>query len=144
FNKAVNAATITTTTFTLRAAGAAANVPATVTLDATGTIASLTHTTALATPTVYTAPLARTVTDAVGNALGTNIVWSFSTDVAPTVIAQSPTPDATRVPPSSPTRRSSDLAVNAATITTTTFTLRAAGAAANVPAIVTLDATGTI
>src|SRR5207245_7666150 len=36
FSTAMNAATITTATFSLRAAGAAANVPATVTLDEIG------------------------------------------------------------------------------------------------------------
>src|SRR5437899_6351929 len=65
--------------FSLRAAGAAANVPATVTLDATGTIATLTPTSPLALGTVYTATVSGTVTDVVGIALGTNVAWSFTT-----------------------------------------------------------------
>src|SRR2546425_223675 len=144
FNKAMNAAPITTTPFPLRAAGPAANVPATVTLDATGTIATLTLTAPLATGTVYTATVAGTVTDAVGNALGTNIVWSFSTDVAPTVIARSPAPGATGVPLITNVTVTFNKPMNAASITPATFALRAAGAAANVPATVTLDATGTL
>jgi len=75
----MNAATITTATFSLRAAGAAANVPATVTLDATGTIATLTPTTPLAAGTVFTATVAGTVTNAASTALGANVVWSFTT-----------------------------------------------------------------
>src|SRR3989442_7586600 len=73
------AATITTASFTRRAAGAAVNVSATVTLDATGTIATLTPTSPLALGTVYTATVSGTVTDVVGTALGTNVAWSFTT-----------------------------------------------------------------
>src|SRR3989442_14176860 len=90
FSKPMNAASITTATFTLRAAGAAANVPATVTLDATGTIATLTPTTPLALGTLYTATVAATVTDVAGTALGTNSVWSFTTDLTTVVTGQTP------------------------------------------------------
>src|SRR5205807_8045543 len=79
FSKPMAAASITTASFTLRAAGAAADVPATVTLDATGTIATLTPTSPLALGTVYTATVSGTVTDVVGTALGTNVAWSFTT-----------------------------------------------------------------
>src|SRR5437899_1031168 len=140
----MNAATITTATFTLRAAGAAVNVPATVTLNAAGTIATLTPTAPLALGTVYTATVAGTVTDVAGTALGANSVWSFTTDTAPTVIAQAPPPSATGVVPSTTVTATFSKPMAAATITTASFTLRAAGAAANVPATVTLDATGTI
>src|SRR5207244_1899846 len=73
FSTAMNAATITTATFSLRAAGAAANVPATVTLDATGTIATLTPTTPLAAGTVFTATVAGTVTSAAGTAMAAHV-----------------------------------------------------------------------
>src|SRR5207253_6178081 len=99
-SKPIAAATITTATFTLRAAGAAANVPATVTLNAAGTIATLTPTAPLALGTVYTATVSGTVTDVAGTTLGADSVWSFTTDTAPTVIAQAPTPNATGVVPS--------------------------------------------
>src|SRR5437899_12116548 len=94
----MTAATITTATFTLRAAGAAANVPATVTLDATGTIATLTPTSLLVPSTVYTATVAATVTDVVGTPIGADATWSFTTDVAPTVTAQAPKTGARSVP----------------------------------------------
>src|SRR5437660_3843727 len=144
FSKPMNAATITTATFTLRAAGAAANVPATVIVNAAGTIATLTPTTPLAAGTVYTATVASTVADTVGNPLGTAFVWSFTTDVAPTVIARSPAPGAINVPLNTTVTATFSKPMAAASITTASFTLRAAGAAADVPATVTLDATGTI
>src|SRR2546425_320376 len=144
FSKPMNAATITTATFTLRAAGAAANVPATVTLNAAGTIATLTPTAPLALGTVYTATVSGTVTDVAGTTLGADSVWSFTTDTAPTVIAQAPTPNATGVVPSTTVTATFSKPMAAASITTASFTLRAAGAAANVPATDTLDATGTI
>src|SRR5205807_8688951 len=150
----MNAASITTTTFTLRAAGAAVNVPAIVTLNAAGTIATLTPSigvvngiviaSPLAAGTIYTATVAGIVTDAAGTALGADSVWSFTTDAAATVIAQSPTPNATGVPANTTVTATFSKPMNAASIVPTTFTLRAAGAAANVPATVTLDATGTI
>src|SRR5205807_1994377 len=117
--------------------------PATVTLDATGTIATLTPTGPLALGTVYTATVVGSVTDVAGTALGANSVWSF-TPTSLAVIAESPAPGATGVALNTTVTATFNKAVNAATITTTTFTLRAAGAAANVPAIVTLDAAGTI
>src|SRR5207253_2597147 len=144
FSKPMNAATITTATFTLRAAGAAANVPATVALNAAGTIATLTPTSPLTAGTVYTATVAATVADTIGTPLGTASVWSFTTSAAPTVIAQAPPNGATNVPLTTTVTATFSKPMNAATITTATFTLRAAGAAANVPATVTLNAAGTI
>src|SRR5207302_1889110 len=93
---------------------------------------------------IYTATVASTVADTVGNPLGTNFVWSFTTDVAPTVIARSPAPGASNVPLNTTVTATFSKPMASATITTASFTLRAAGAAADVPATVTLDATGTI
>src|SRR5207245_2683312 len=140
FSKPMNAATITTATFTLRAAGAAANVPATVIVNAAGTIATLTPTSPLVAGTVYTATVAATVTDTIATPLGTASVWSFTPDDAPTVTAHSPPtlPDA--LPIYTTVSATFSKPMNAATITTATFTLRAAGAAANVPATVTVNA----
>src|SRR5207245_785047 len=144
FSKAMNAATITTSTFRLRAAGSTADVPATVTVNAAGTLATLTPSSPLAAGTVYTATVAAAVTDTSGTPLGADSLWSFTTDVAPTVTAQAPAPGATGVPlnttvtatfskPMNPTRRSSDL-----------FRLRAAGSTADVPATVIVNTAGTL
>src|SRR5207245_1966647 len=144
FSKPMNAASITTATFSLLAAGAATPVHATVTVNAAGTIATLTPTSPLALGTVYTATVAGTVTDAIATPLGANVVWSFTTDVAPTVTAQAPPNGATGVPLTTAVTATFSKPMNAATITTATFTLRAAGAAANVPATVTVNAAGTV
>src|SRR3989442_15802232 len=85
FSKAMNAATITTATFRLRAAGSTADVPAMVTVNAAGTVATLTPSSPLGAGTVYTATVAGSVTDAIGTPLGADSLWSFTTDVAPTV-----------------------------------------------------------
>src|SRR3989449_93188 len=144
FSKAMNAATITTATFRLRAAGSTADVPATVTVNAAGTLATLTPSSPLGAGTVYTATVAGSVTDAIGTPLGADSLWSFTTDVAPTVTVQAPAPGATGVPLNTTATASFSKAMNAATITTATFRLRAAGSTADVPATVTVNAAGTL
>src|SRR3989454_234681 len=94
----MNAATITTATFRLRAAGSTADVPATVTVNAAGTLATLTPSSPLVQGTVYTATVAAAVTDAIGTPLRADSLLSFTTHVAPTVAAHAPTPGATGVP----------------------------------------------
>src|SRR5207245_950258 len=98
FSKAMNAASITTSTFRLRAAGSTADVPATVTVNAAGTVATLTPSSPLAAGTVYTATVAAAVADPAGIRLVAPLIWSFTTNVAPTVTAQAPAPGATGVP----------------------------------------------
>src|SRR2546426_587251 len=119
----MNAASITTSTFRLRAAGSTADVPATVTVNAAGTLATLTPSSPLAAGTVYTATVAAAVTDTSGTALGADSLWSFTTDVAPTVTAQAPAPGATGVPLNTTVTATFSKAMNAATITTSTFRL---------------------
>src|SRR3989454_95453 len=140
----MNAASITTSTFRLRAAGSTADVPATVTVNAAGTLATLTPSSPLAAGTVYTATVAAAVTDTSGTALGADSLWSFTTDVAPTVTAQAPAPGATGVPLNTTVTATFSKAMNAASITTSTFRLRAAGSTADVPATVTVNAAGTL
>src|SRR3989441_50939 len=143
-SQAMNAATITTATFRLRAVGSTADVPAMVTVNAAGTLATLTPSSPLGAGTVYTATVAGSVTDIAGTALGTNVAWSFTNDVAPTVTAQAPTPNATGVGISTTVTVAFSKPMNAASITTATFRLRAAGSAADVPATVTVNAAGTV
>src|SRR2546425_9225737 len=132
----MNAAAITTATFVLRAAGSTADVSATVTVNAAGTVATLTPSSPLGAGTVYTATVAGSVTDAIGTPLGADSLWSFTTDVAPTVTAQAPAPGATGVPLNTTATASFSKSMNAASITTATFRLRAAGSTADVPATV--------
>src|SRR5207245_2400368 len=98
FSKAMNAATITTATFRLRAAGSTADVPATVTVNAAGTLATLTPSSPLGAGTVYSATVAGRVTDATLFPYTALFRSSFTTNVAPTVTAQAPAPGATGVP----------------------------------------------
>src|SRR3989454_1105161 len=144
FSKGMNAATITTATFRLRAAGSTADVPAMVTVNTAGTLATLTPSSLLGAGTVYTATVTAAVTDAIGTPLGADSLWSFTTDVAPTVTVQAPAPGATGVPLNTTVTASFSKAMNAATITTATFRLRAAGSTADAPATVTVNAAGTL
>src|SRR5437870_11236465 len=83
------AATITTASVRVPAAGSTGDVPATVTVNAAGTLATLTPSSPLGAGTVYTATVTAAVTDAIGTPLGADSLWSFTTDVAPTVTARS-------------------------------------------------------
>src|SRR3989454_4208580 len=94
----MNAATITTATSRLRAAGSTADVPAMVTVNAAGTVATLTPSSPLVQGTVYTATVTAAVTDAIGTPLRAHSLWCFNTDVAPTVTAQAPAPSAPGLP----------------------------------------------
>src|SRR5207244_2141596 len=123
FSKAMNAATITTATFRLRAAGSTADVPATVTVNAAGTLATLTPSSPLGAGTVYTATVTAAVTDAIGTPLGADSLWSFTTNVAPTVTALFPSPALFRSPLNTTVTASFSKAMNAASITTATFRL---------------------
>src|SRR2546427_13949 len=129
----MNAASITTSTFRLRPAGGTADVPAAVTVNTAAPLATLTPSSPLAAGTVYTATVAAAVTDTSGTALGADSLWSFTTDVAPTVTAQAPAPGATGVPLNTTVTATFTKAMNAASITTSTFRLRAAGSTADVP-----------
>jgi hypothetical protein len=81
FSEGMNAATITTSTFTVRNPGGSV-VAATVSYNATTNVATLTPTAALAPSTTYTATVtggASGVKDLAGNALVSDVVWSFVT-----------------------------------------------------------------
>jgi uncharacterized protein DUF4082/concanavalin A-like lectin/glucanase superfamily protein/Big-like domain-containing protein/fibronectin type III domain protein len=93
FSEAMNTATITASTFQLRNA-ANAVIAATVTYDATSRVATLTPA-ALLTPDIYRSLVrggATGVKDLAGNALASDVVWSFSTidTIAPAVTAAAP------------------------------------------------------
>jgi Ice-binding-like/Bacterial Ig-like domain len=78
FSKAMNPATINTSTFTLSGPGGA--VAGIVTLDSTGTVATFTPPAASLTPsTTFTATITTGVADTFGNHLAANFVWSFTT-----------------------------------------------------------------
>src|SRR2546425_325046 len=123
----MKAASITTATIRPRAAGSTADVPASLTFNPAGSLATLTPSSPLVQGTVYTATVTAAVTDAIGTPLGADSLWSFTTNVPPTVTVQAPAPGATGVPLNTTVTASFSKAMNAATITTATFRLRAAG-----------------
>src|SRR2546428_398646 len=132
----MNAASITTSTFRLRAAGSTADVPATVRVNTAGPLATPAASSPLAAGTVYTATVAAAVTDTIGTALGADSLWSFTTDVAPTVTAQAPAPGATGVPLKTNVSAPVTNAINAASITSSPSRLRAPASTAHAPATV--------
>ncbi len=83
FDEAINPATFTASTFTLRADGASGNVPAAVT--ASGKTSTLNPNANLAPGTRYTVTVAGSVADAAGNPLGAAQTWSFTTGTSVTV-----------------------------------------------------------
>src|SRR2546427_310641 len=108
-----------------------------VTVNAAGTLATLTPSSPLVQGTVYTATVTAAVTDAIGTPLGADSLWSFTTDVALTVTAQAPAPGATGVPLNTTVTATFSKAMNAASITTATFCLRAAGNPPDLPSFPT-------
>ncbi len=125
FSEAMNVATITTATFTLRQG--ATPVPGAVTYA--GTVATLNPTNDLAANTVLTATITTGARDMAGNALAVNKTWSFTTGAppdatAPAVSSTVPADLATGVAINRNITATFSEAMDVATITTATFTLR--------------------
>ena len=78
FSKAMNPATITTTTFTLTGASAA-SVSGQVTYNTVTNVATFTPSASLAPNTSFTATITTGVADTFGNPLAANKVWTFMT-----------------------------------------------------------------
>jgi hypothetical protein len=79
FSKAMNPATINTTTFTVASSGA--SVSGQVTYNAASKIATFTPTGGLASSTTYTATITTGAADTFGNSLAANFVWTFTTSL---------------------------------------------------------------
>ena len=121
FSAPMDPLTITSTTFTVKQG--AASVSGAVTY--TGNVASFKPTTALTSGTVYTATITTGVKNVSGIALASNYVWSFTTGtlVAPTVVSTDPLNLATGVALNKVITANFSEAMNATTITTSSFTL---------------------
>jgi hypothetical protein len=134
FSSAMNSSTINGNTFTLTGPGAVA-VTGTVSYVAAGSVATFTPAVSLAANTTYVATITTGSQDLTGTALAANYVWTFTTAVAPDttrpiVIATNPVNGATGVPFNQQVTATFSKAMNAATITTNSFTLTGPGAAA--------------
>src|SRR2546425_793526 len=134
FSKAMNAASITTSTFRLRAAGSTADVPATVTVNTAGTLATRTPSSPPAAGTSSPRTVAAAVTDPIGTALGADFFLYLSADVGELLTSPTRRPSDLGVPLNTTVTATFSKAMNAASITTSTFRLRAAGSTADVPA----------
>jgi hypothetical protein len=133
FSEAMNSATITTATFTLAGPGATA-VAGAVTYVAGSDTAIFAPTANLTASTLYTATITTGAMNPQGNALPANFVWTFTTGTttqtsAPTIISTNPANGATAVPLNQKVLATFSTAMNAATISGTTFTLTGPGAA---------------
>ena len=127
FSKPMTAATITTTSFSL-ACPAGTPTAATVAYAATTRIATLTPTVALPPNTLCTATISTAVQDTTGIAMVSSRVWSFLTaplvdTTRPTVILNAPASGAVGVATNSKVTATFSEAMNAATLTGTSFTL---------------------
>ena len=141
FNEVMNATTINASTFTLTAAGGTA-VTGNVSYSAGSSTAVFTPASPLAYNTVYTATITTGVQNPAGTALGANDTWSFTTAAgpAPTVTAVTPGNGSTGVAAGTTVTAAFSEAMNALTITASTFTLTPQGGAP-VSATVSYNAT---
>jgi len=129
FSEAMNAATVTNTTFTLQQG----ITPVTGTVSYVSGMATFAPATNLTTNTLYTATITTGATDLDGNALASDFVWSFTTGAStdtnqPTVIATNPTNTATNVAINQTVNATFSKAMDPTTITTANFTLTGPGA----------------
>jgi O-glycosyl hydrolase len=88
FNEPMNAATLTTSTFTLTATGFPA-ITGTVTYNTGTQTATFTPSPALAPSTAYTATITTGAQGATGAALASNYTWTFTTSNTPSAVAVS-------------------------------------------------------
>ena len=124
FSEAMNSATITTATFTLMQGTSFVSG----TVSYTGTTATFTPSSNLAANTIYTATITTGAKDAEGSALAQNYVWNFTTGAAavvtpPNVSYTDPANAATSVALNQKIAATFSVAMDATTITASTFTL---------------------
>src|SRR5205814_348570 len=125
FSRAMDASTITGSSFTLTPSGGS---PVTATVSYSGTTATLTPTATLANNTTYTATLSTAVKASDGVALASSYNWSSTpVNAPPTVTANTPASNATGIAVNVAPTATFSRAMNATTITNSSFTLTPAG-----------------
>ncbi len=120
FSGAMDPATINSSTFTLTQGTTV--IPGAVAY--TGITATFTPTSALAGNTVYTSTVTTGAKDLAGNAIAANKVWSFTTVVLPVVNSTDPIQNAIGVARNKVVALTFSEAMDGATITASTFTLK--------------------
>ncbi|MBI4649974.1 Ig-like domain-containing protein [Candidatus Desantisbacteria bacterium] len=121
FNETMDSTTITTSNFTI-------DNSVTGSIKYNGTSATYTPSVNLSANTKYTATITTGVKDAAGNTLASNYIWSFTTGTAPdttgpTVASTTPLDNAVDIALNSLITATFDEAMNASTITSSSFTL---------------------
>src|SRR5207245_2289709 len=124
-SRAMDASTLTASSCTLSGTGGA--VAASVRYNAATLTATLTPSASLANNTLYTAALDTTVKAADGVALASAVSWSFTTvnsNLPPTVTSVSPAAGSINVSRTTKVTATFSVAMDATTITATSFTLK--------------------
>jgi len=131
----MNTTTINTSTFTVTGPS---GVPVTGTVMYSGTTATFTPATPLASSAVYTATITAGAKDPAGNGLAANFAWTFTTGTPPVVISTNPLNGAINVPINQKVTATFSEAMNSATVmAAATFTVAVASGGAGVPGTVT-------
>jgi len=134
FSEAMNATTISTSTFTVTASSG----PVTGVVTYSGTTATFTPSAALAASTVYTGTITTGAADPLGNHLASNFVWTFTTGTIPSVISTNPLNGTTNVAINQKVTATFSEAMNSGTVTAAaTFTLAVTTGGAAVAGTVT-------
>jgi hypothetical protein len=140
FSRVMDPATITGSTFKLTGPGVT-SVAGAVTYA--GTTATFTPTALLVANTLYTATITTGAKDPSGSALAANFVWTFTTDVAPSVVSTVPANGASGVAINTTVTATFSRAMNASTINSATFTLAGPGGTAVAGAVTYAGTTAT-
>ncbi|MFP5206620.1 MAG: Ig-like domain-containing protein [Acidobacteriota bacterium] len=140
FSQAMNAGSLTSSTFTVTAQGGGA-VAGAVTYNAATMTAAFAPAASLAYNTQYTATVTTGASASSGAMLAGNVSWNFTTQKAPvpTIASTAPVSGATNVAVNSAVTVTFGMAMNASTITSSTFTVTPQGGSA-LAGTVTYDA----
>ena len=127
FNKPMDPASIKANTFTLSAPDGSAVSASVIGYDAANRIAQFNPATNLSPTTIYTATIDKGVADQMGNTMGANYSWSFTTGpsvdtAAPTVASYAP--QGTNVPINSKVAAVFSTTMNPFTVNVSSFTLK--------------------
>ena len=123
FSEAMNSSTITTATFTLMQGTSFVSG----TVSYSGTTATFAPSSSLSANTAYTATITTGAQGADGTAMANNYVWNFTTSasniISPMINSTNPVDAATNVPINQKIAANFSIAMDASTITTSTFIL---------------------
>ncbi len=131
FSEEMNPSSLTSSSFMIRDAGGA-SVSGTVDYDATHRSARFTPASPLDPNVTYTGTVTTGVTDAAGNALGSEFTWTFTTgnasdSTAPVMVSTIPNNGETGVPIDASITVTFDEEIDSFTLNSNTFTLRRQG-----------------